>query len=86
MVIGSTKATVNAEHEVQAGLYAMAVQEITGRLVRQAVLLFLQPKAEHVFADIDRLMARGREATSRNSANAKGVRQNEAGTLLRSAS
>ena len=63
---------VKADHEIQAGLYALAVHEITGKPIRQVVLLFLQPKAEYVFTDIDRLVARGREAAARDFAHTMG--------------
>ena len=42
-------------HAVQMGLYAWAAGEVTGKPVRQAVLLFLRPSREHIFDDIPAL-------------------------------
>ena len=52
------------QHEVQMGLYTWAAQEVTGRPVREAVLLFLRPKAERSFTDIDGLVAEAKKAAS----------------------
>ncbi|MDO8750939.1 MAG: 3'-5' exonuclease, partial [Dehalococcoidia bacterium] len=51
-----------AEHEVQAGLYALAVRQVTGKPIHQAVLLFLHPNAEYTFTDMDTLITKAREA------------------------
>ena len=37
------------EYEVQLGLYAWAVEETTGKPVREATLLFLRPQEERRF-------------------------------------
>ena len=50
------------QHAVQMGLYAWAAREVTGRPVREAVLLFLRPKAQRLFTDIDTLVADAKEA------------------------
>lgn len=42
-------------HAVQMGLYAWAAGQVTGKPVRQAVLLFLRPSREHHFDDIPAL-------------------------------
>ena len=44
-------------HAVQMGLYAWAAGQVTGKPVRQAVLLFLRPSREHIFDDIPALTA-----------------------------
>ena len=51
-------------HRTQLGLYAWATQEITGKPVAEAVLLFLRPKAERSFTDIDALVADAKEAAA----------------------
>ena len=49
-------------YEVQAGVYALAAQRITGKPVREALLLFLEPALVAAFPDVDALIekARGR--------------------------
>ena len=42
-------------HATQMGLYAWAAAKVTGKPVRQAVLLFLRPSREHAFTDIPAL-------------------------------
>jgi ATP-dependent exoDNAse (exonuclease V) beta subunit len=54
-----------AEHEIQAGLYALAAREITGKPIHQAVLLFLYPNAEYSFTDVEALITKAREAAGR---------------------
>ncbi len=44
-------------YRLQAGGYALAVQEATGKRVSQAVFLFLSPKREESFHDIPELIA-----------------------------
>ena len=53
-----------AQHALQMGLYAWAAQEVTGKPVREAVLLFLRPKAEHSFTNTEALMSKAKEATA----------------------
>ena len=53
-----------AQHALQMGLYAWAAQEVTGKPVREAVLLFLRPKAEHSFTNTEALMTKAKEATA----------------------
>ena len=52
-------------HAVQMGLYAWAAGEVTGKEVRQAVLLFLRPSREHIFDDIPELTANALAAIAR---------------------
>ena len=52
-------------HAVQMGLYAWAAGQVTGKPVRQAVLLFLRPSREHIFADIPELTANALAAINR---------------------
>ena len=49
---------------LQMGLYALAAYEVTGKPVAEAVLLFLRPKEERTFADIDALVADAKEAAA----------------------
>jgi ATP-dependent helicase/nuclease subunit A len=49
-------------YRVQAGAYALAVQEATGRRVKEVVLLFLQPRQEVVMEDVPALAAEARSA------------------------
>ena len=51
-------------HRTQMGLYALATQEVTGKPVAEAVLLFLRPKEERSFTDIDALVADAKEAAA----------------------
>ena len=50
------------EYEVQLGLYAWAVAETTGKLVREATLLFLRPQEERWFPDPQALMSKALDA------------------------
>jgi ATP-dependent exoDNAse (exonuclease V) beta subunit len=54
--------TAKDEHEIQAGLYALAARQVTGKPVRQAVLVFLHPNAEYTFTDVEALITKAREA------------------------
>ena len=54
----------SAQYEIQVGLYAWAAREVTGKPVREAVLLFLHPDAEHTFDDIDALVAKAKDAVA----------------------
>jgi ATP-dependent exoDNAse (exonuclease V) beta subunit len=47
-------------YQVQAGLYALMVQEATGRPVGQVVLVFLRTKTEVAPLDMQRLIAEAR--------------------------
>lgn len=51
-------------HAVQMGLYAWAAGQVTGKEVRQAVLLFLRPSREHIFNDIPALTRQALAAVS----------------------
>ncbi len=53
-----------AQYETQVGLYAWAVGEVTGKPVREAVLLFLHPDVEHTFHDIDELVGKAKAAVA----------------------
>ena len=50
------------EYEVQLGLYAWAVEETTGRPVREATLLFLRPQEERRFPDPQALILKALDA------------------------
>ena len=50
------------EYEVQMGLYAWAVGETTGKLVREATLLFLRPQEERRFPDPQALILKALDA------------------------
>ena len=47
---------------MQLGLYAWAVAETTGKLVREATLLFLRPQEERRFPDPQALMSKALDA------------------------
>ena len=53
-----------SQYRRQVGLYAWAVGEVTGKPVREAVLLYLRPDVERIFHDVDELMAEAREAVA----------------------
>ena len=57
-------ADATTRHRTQMGLYALATQEVTGKPVTEAVLLFLRPKEERSFTDIDALVADAKEAAA----------------------
>ena len=57
-------ADATRRHRLQMGLYAWATQEVTGKPVTEAVLLFLRPKAEQSFTDVDGLVANAKEAAA----------------------
>ena len=49
-------------YRIQAGSYALALQEATGRTVKEVVLLFLQPKQEVMLGDVSALVGEARDA------------------------
>ena len=51
-----------AQHATQMGLYAWATQEVTGKPIKESVILFLRPKAERAFTDTEELVDRAKEA------------------------
>ena len=53
-----------AQYRKQVGLYAWAVGEVTGKPVREAVLLYLRPDVERIFHDVDELLAEARAAVA----------------------
>ena len=57
-------ADATARHRTQMGLYALATQEVTGKPVTEAVLLFLRPKEERSFTDVDALVTEAKEAAA----------------------
>ena len=57
-------ADATTRHRTQMGLYALATQEVTGKPVREAVLLFLRPKEERSFTDVDTLVTEAKEAAA----------------------
>ena len=52
----------SGHYRIQAGAYALALQEATGRSVKEVVLLFLQPRQEVVMRDVPALMDEARAA------------------------
>ena len=52
----------SGHYRIQAGAYALALQEATGRSVKEVVLLFLQPRQEVVMRDVSALMDEARAA------------------------
>jgi len=52
----------SGHYRIQAGAYALALQEATGRTVKEVVLLFLQPRQEIVMRDVSALMDEARAA------------------------
>ncbi len=51
-----------AHYRIQAGAYALALQEATGRTVKEVVLLFLQPRHEVVLTDVPTLVTEVQQA------------------------
>ena len=51
-------------HQLQMGLYAWATQEVTGKPVTEAVLLFLRPDEERAFTNVEGLVADAKEAAA----------------------
>ena len=49
-------------YRIQAGAYALALQEAAGRTVKEVVLLFLQPSKEVVLRDVSALVAEAQRA------------------------
>ena len=49
-------------YRIQAGAYALTLQEATGRSVKEVVLLFLQPRREIVLQDVPTLVMEARDA------------------------
>ena len=58
-------ADVAQRYRLQAGAYALALTESTGRPVREVVFLFLQPRREEALSDIDALVSEARAAALR---------------------
>ena len=54
----------SGHYRIQAGAYVLALQQATGRSVKEVVLLFLQPRREVVLRDVSALGAVAREALS----------------------
>ena len=52
----------SVHYRIQAGSYALALQEATGRTVKEVVLLFLQPKQEVMLGDVSALVGEARDA------------------------
>ena len=52
----------SGHYRIQAGAYALALQEATGRSVKEVVLLFLQPRQEVVWRDVSALLEEARNA------------------------
>ena len=52
----------SGHYRIQAGAYALALQEATGGSVKEVVLLFLQPRQEVVMRDVSALMDEARDA------------------------
>ena len=45
-----------ARYRIQAGSYALAIQRVTGKPVKEIVLLFLQPRSQRSLTDVPQLM------------------------------
>ena len=54
-----------SQYRVQMGGYTYSLSQATGRSVKEAVLLFLKPKHEHTFSDIDQLVTEATSAAKR---------------------
>ena len=52
----------SGNYRIQAGAYALALQQATGRSVKEVILLFLQPRQEVVLTDISVLVAEAQKA------------------------
>ena len=52
----------SVHYRIQAGAYALALQEVTGRVVKEVVLLFLQPRQEVTLQDVPTLVMEARDA------------------------
>ena len=52
----------SVHYRIQAGSYALALQEATGRTVKEVVLLFLQLKQEVMLGDVSALVGEARDA------------------------
>jgi ATP-dependent exoDNAse (exonuclease V) beta subunit len=52
----------SGHYRIQAGSYALALQEATGRTVKEVILLFLQPRQEVVLGDVSALVEEARGA------------------------
>ncbi|MCH8864936.1 MAG: PD-(D/E)XK nuclease family protein [Chloroflexi bacterium] len=53
------------QYRVQMGGYAYSLMQATGKPVKEAVLLFLEPKDEYVFTDVDELVAEAKSAAEK---------------------
>ena len=51
-----------ARYRLQAGSYALAIQQATGMPVKEVVFLFLQPRREETLSDISSLVSEARAA------------------------
>ena len=51
-----------SQYRLQAGAYAQALQEATGRQVKEVVLLFLRPKQEIILRDVSEIVSEARNA------------------------
>jgi len=55
--------TARSRHyRIQVGAYALALQEATGRSVKEVVLLFLQPRQEIVLGDVSTMVQEAEQA------------------------
>lgn len=56
----------NARYRLQGGAYAHAIQQVTGKRVKEVVFLYLQPKSEEKLSDLEMaILDANREAESR---------------------
>lgn len=51
-------------YRIQGGAYALALQKVTGKHVKEVVFLFLQPQREEVLRDVSMLQAEANAAAS----------------------
>jgi ATP-dependent helicase/nuclease subunit A len=52
----------SAHYRIQMGAYALALQEATGRSVKEVILLFLQPAQEVILSDVSALVYEAKQA------------------------
>ena len=51
-------------YRIQGGAYALALQQVTGKPVKEVVFLFLQPQREEVLRDVSLLQSEAHAAAS----------------------
>ena len=51
-------------YRIQGGAYVLALQQVTGKPVKEVVFLFLQPQREEVLSDVSMLQSEANPAAS----------------------